>query len=95
MSNSTDFMLPAVVLIIAGLAFLAIGVRTLFANRHHYDAVSRRTGGTQRAAMGTVGHHPDDETDPLTVHGMVIGNKNGQRVIVRNGKIAEDSISAC
>lgn len=95
MTLSTEFLLPAVVTGVAALIFIAAGLRTLKSNRHHYDRVRDRTGDARRAAVGTVGHRSDDTSDPLVVHGMAIAKRGQSRVIVRNGKIAEDSIAAC
>lgn len=94
MSLTSDFLLQAAVAASGGMVFLLVGLRTLRADRHHYSMIRKRTGSARSAAIGTVGHGTPD-ADANVVHGMAIGRRNGRRVIVRNGKVARDSIVAC
>ena len=91
---SADFLVQATIVATIGVALALIGWRTLRADRHIYSDVRRRTGSARRAVMGTVGH-PTPDPDATVVHGMAVGRRAGKRVIVRNGKIAADSISVC
>jgi hypothetical protein len=92
MSLTADFLIQAIIVFAFGCGFLWLGIRTLRSDSHHYMVVRRRTGDARRAVVGTVGHHTSDP-DATTSHGMALGRRNGKRVIVRNGKIAADSIS--
>jgi hypothetical protein len=94
MSFTADFALQALLAVAGGVAFFLVGLRTIRSNRHHYSMIRRRTGGARSAAVGTVGHDAAD-ADASVVHGMAVSRRNGRRVVVRNGKIAEDSIAAC
>jgi hypothetical protein len=94
MPLTADFLVQATIVASIGVALALVGLRTLRADRHVYGAVRRRTGSARRAVLGTVGHHTPD-SDATVVHGMAVGMRAGKRIIVRNGKIAADSISAC
>lgn len=94
MPLSTDFLLQSALVAAVGVAFLMVGLRTLRADRHHYAMVRKRTGTARRAAIGTVGQDAPD-ADANVVHGMAISHRHGQRVVVRNGKVARDSIATC
>ena len=94
MTLTADFLVQATIVATVGVALALIGLRTLRADRHVYSAIRRRTGSARRAVLGTVGHQTIDP-DATVVHGMAVGARAGKRVIVRNGKIAADSISAC
>jgi hypothetical protein len=94
MNVTADFLVQAILVATMGVVFLFVGIRTLLADRHLYNGVRRRTGTARRAAIGAVDHQ-DGDGDATTVAGMAIGLHHGRRVIVRNGKIASDSISAC
>ena len=94
MPFTADFLVQATIVATIGVALALVGLRTLRADRHMYSAVRHRTGSARRAVLGTVGH-PTADPDATVVHGMAVGRRAGKRVIVRNGKIAADSISAC
>lgn len=94
MTFTADFLAQALIAFAFGCGFVWLGVRTWRADPHHYAVVRRRTGSARRAAIGTVGHHVSDG-DATTSHGMAISRRRNRRVIVRNGKISSDSISAC
>lgn len=93
MSITADFLVQAVLVATLGTIFLLVGIRTSRADKHAYDAIRRRTGTSKAAALGTIDHNPD--ADANTIAGMAAGERDGRIVIVRNGKIASDSISAC
>lgn len=96
MPLDTDFLLQAGLAAAGGIVFLLIGIKTLRSDHHHYEMVRRRTGGARRAAVGTVGHSLSDaDADANVVHGIAISRRNGRRVIVRNGKVAQDAITTC
>lgn len=92
---ATEFILQSLLLILAALGFLAVGLRTFFADKNHYEVVSRRTKSARNAATGVVGHSRSEESDAMVVHGMAVKKSGGKRVIVRNGKIARDSVASC
>lgn len=91
MAVTADFLVQAILVAAAGVVFLILGIRTVRSDRHFYSSVRRRTGTAHRASIGLVGQH-DTDSDATTVAGMAIGRRNGHRVIVRNGKIASDSV---
>jgi hypothetical protein len=95
MAPTAEFAPQALALMVAGIVCFVIAIRTLRSDPHHYTTVRRKTGGARRAAVGTVGHQAPDDADAMTVHGMAVTHRNGRRIIVRNGKIAEDSLAGC
>lgn len=90
-----NFLLQALVLGFVAIGFLTVAIRTWFADQGHYEAVQRRSKSARDAAEGTVGHGCGEEGDATVVHGMAVRRVGSRRVIVRNGKIARDSVSAC
>lgn len=92
---SNEFILQTLVLAVVAAGFLTVAVRTWFADTAHYDAVRRRTKSALNAATGVIGHDGCEDSDATVAHGMAIKYSDGRRVIVRNGKIARDSVSSC
>lgn len=92
---ANEFILQTLVLILVAVGFLTVAVRTWFADRGHYEVVQRRTKSALNAATGVIGHDGREEADATVIHGMALRKSGQHRVIVRNGKIARDSVSSC
>lgn len=92
---ANEFILQTLVLGLVAFGFLTVALRTWFADTGHYDAVQRRTKSALNAATGVIGHDGSEDSDATVAHGMALKRVGNRRVIIRNGKIARDSISSC